>query len=156
MPGLVVGSIALLLFSSITPETSYAILSVYMILLGIGTGLFLAPNLRGVMSSVPKQRRGIGSAMVTLFLNIGLAVSLNLAILVMSLTSPYDLITRIISSVNPVSITPADRLLFFESLKNTYLVTAIVNALAIPASLLQIRRTSMRKKSESPIVSVSE
>ena len=156
LPGLVIGSIALFLFSSITPETSYVVLSVYMVMLGIGTGLFLAPNLRGVMSAVPDNRRGIGSAMVTLFLNIGLAVSLNLAIIVMSLTSPYSLITRIIASINPVSITSADRLLFFESIKNTYLVTAIVNALAIPASFLQIRRRSTRQKSESPTIGLTE
>ena len=154
--GLIVSTAALFLMSTLAIDTSYEVLSLYMVLLGIGTGLFLAPNLRGVMGAVPEQRRGIGSAMVTLFLNIGLTVSLNLAIIVMSLTSPYELITRIISSVNPVSITAPDKILFFESLKNTYLATAIVNALAIPASLLQISRKSTRQKTEKPTIALAE
>ena len=50
-------------------------------MLGLGTGLFVAPNLRAVMSSVPPERHGVGSALFTLFLNIGLTVSLNFAVL---------------------------------------------------------------------------
>ncbi len=147
--GLFVGSIALFLFSTITLDTSFTVLSVYMVLLGIGTGLFLAPNLRGVMGAVPQKGRGVGSAMVSLFLNIGLAVSLNFAIVIMSSTAPYSLITRVISSINPVSISGADRLIFLESIKNTFLAAAIINAIAIIPSILQIRRKPSRQKTEA-------
>jgi EmrB/QacA subfamily drug resistance transporter len=140
LSGLTLATIALLLFGTTNQNTPYFVLSVFMILLGVGTGLFLAPNLRTVMASVPLNRRGISSALFTLFVNIGLTVSLNLAILVMSFTAPYDLITRLVSAVNPVSITSADKLLFVESLKNAYLAFAIINVLAIVASLLQVRR----------------
>jgi hypothetical protein len=114
------------------------LLSVYMVLLGVGTGLFIAPNLRSVMGAVPERRRGIGSALFTLFVNLGLTVSLNFAILIMSLTAPYEVITRIISAINPSSIPLAERLLFVESLRNTYLAFGVINALAIIPSLLQI------------------
>ena len=92
--GLILSSIALFLFSTTSITTAYSVISVYMVLLGVGTGLFVAPNLRAVMSSVPIERRGVGSALFILFLNIGLTVSLNFAVLIMSLTAPYDLITR--------------------------------------------------------------
>jgi EmrB/QacA subfamily drug resistance transporter len=140
LSGLTLSTMMLLFLATTNQSTPYVVLSVYMILLGIGTGLFLAPNLRTVMASVPMDRRGIGSALFTLFVNIGLTVSLNLAILVMSLTAPYDLITRIVSAVNPASISMADKTLFVESLKNAYIAFAIVNVFAIVASLLQIRR----------------
>jgi EmrB/QacA subfamily drug resistance transporter len=134
--GLIISSIALFLFSTTGATTSYFILSIYMILLGVGTGLFVAPNLRGVMSSVPPERHGIGSALFTLFLNIGLTVSLNLAVLVMSFTAPYDLITQIITAANPQSIPAEGIALFLASLKNTYFAFAIVNTLAIiPAAI---------------------
>jgi EmrB/QacA subfamily drug resistance transporter len=132
--GLSLSTVALFLFSSTVQATPYLILSVYMVLLGIGTGLFVAPNLRGVMSSVPIERRGVGSALFTLFLNIGLTVSLNLTVLIMSLTAPYDLITQIISAVNPQSIPSSGIALFVDSLKNTYFAFAVINAIAlIPA-----------------------
>lgn len=70
--GLILSSIALFLFSTTGATTSYFTLSIYMVILGAGTGLFVAPNLRAVMSSVPPERHGIGSALFTLFLNIGL------------------------------------------------------------------------------------
>jgi hypothetical protein len=102
-----------------------------MTTLGVGTGLFVAPNLRAIMSSVPPERHGIGSALFTLFLNIGLTVSLNLAVLVMSFTAPYNLITQIIGAANPQSIPAGGIELFLASLKNTYFVFAIVNTFAI-------------------------
>jgi EmrB/QacA subfamily drug resistance transporter len=142
LSGLILSTIALFLFSTTNQNTSYLILGVHMIILGVGTGLFIAPNLRSIMGSVPEHRRGIGSALFTLFVNLGLTVSLNFAILIMSLTAPYEVITRIISAINPTAIPAAERLLFVESLQNTYFAFGIINTLAIIPSLLQINRRS--------------
>jgi MFS family permease len=144
--GLVLGSAALFLFYTVGENVSYTILTVYMVLLGVGTGLFLAPNLRSVMGALPSQRRGIGSALVSLFLNIGLTLSLNLAILFMSLTAPYDIITKAISALNPASLSVADKAIFFSSLKNTYFALGVINALALIPSALQIGRKRGQKK----------
>jgi MFS family permease len=152
LSGLTLGTVALFLFSTTNQYTPYLILSVYMILLGVGTGLFIAPNLRSVMGSVPARRRGIGSALFALFVNLGLTVSLNFAILIMSFTAPYEVITRIISAVNPTAIPIAERLLFVESLKNAYLAFGVVNALAIVPSLLQINFKSKSTKTENNTV----
>ncbi len=156
LSGLIVGTIALFLFSQTAIDTSYSTLSLYMVILGVGTGLFLAPNLRGVMGALPAQRRGTGSAMVTLFLNIGLTVSLNVAIVVMSLTAPYNLITRLVSANNPISLPASERLVFFNSLRNTYLATAIINALAIPPTILQISGGLRRLQTKAGDVVVTE
>jgi len=153
--GLTLNTISLLLFSTTNQTTPYAVLSLYMILLGVGTGLFVAPNLRALLSAVPMQRRGIGSALFSLFLNIGLTLSLNVAIFIMSLTMPYNLITQIISSVNPTAISTADRILFVTSLQNTYIALGIINAIAIAPSLLQISRKT-RTNQEETLVAQAE
>ncbi len=140
LTGLGLGSITLFLLSTTGATTSYPILALYMVLMGIATGLFLAPNLRSVMGALPMQRRGVGSALVALFLNIGLTISLNFAILIMSLTAPYELISRIVSGIGSVAVTAAQQALFMESLKSAYFVIAIVNALAIIPSVLQINK----------------
>ncbi|MFB3888805.1 MAG: MFS transporter [Candidatus Bathyarchaeia archaeon] len=144
LSGLSLSTVTLFLFSTTDQSTPYWVLSVYMVMLGLGTGLFVAPNLRSVMASAPERRRGIASALFTLFLNLGLTVSLNLAILVMSLTAPYDLITGVISAVNPMGISMVDKMIFVGSLRNTYLAFGIVNALAIVPSVLQIRRSPQK------------
>jgi MFS family permease len=146
LAGLALSSVAMFLFSTITQSTSYSILSVYMVILGVGTGLFLAPNLRGVMGSLPVFRRGVGSALVSLFLNVGLSVSLNFAVAIMTLTAPYGLISGIISGLNPMSITAAERTVFFDSIKNTYAAVALVNTLALIPAFLQIERRQGAKQ----------
>ncbi len=146
--GLVLGSAGLFLFSTVTQSTSYATLVVYMVLLGLGTGFFLAPNLRSVMGALPMQRRGIGSALVSLFLNIGLTVSLNLAVVLMALTAPYATITTVISTINPATLSAADKILFFNSIKSTYFALAVINAVAIIPSALQINRKKQQGKTK--------
>jgi hypothetical protein len=105
--------------------------------------MFVAPNLRAIMSSVPAERHGIGSALFTLFLNIGLTVSLNLTVVIMSLTAPYDLITQILAAVNPASIPAGGIALFVASLKNTYFAFGIINAIAIIRAVIggRIKKT---------------
>ena len=153
--GLALSSVTLFLFSTTNQTTPYAVLTLYMVLLGVGTGLFVAPNLRAVLSAVPEKRRGIGSALFSLFLNLGFTVSLNFAIFIMSLTVPYALITQILSSVNPATITLADKILFIDSLKNTYLALGIINAVAVLPSLLQITRKPM-EKTQKPLIITPE
>lgn len=152
--GLTLNTVSLFLFSTTNQTTPYSVLSLYMIFLGVGTGLFVAPNLRAILSALPMQRRGIGSALFSLFLNIGLTLSLNVAILVMSLTVPYNLITQIISSVNPTAISAVDRTLFVTSLKNTYVALGIINAIAIAPSFLQISSKTKANGEKASIVQV--
>jgi MFS family permease len=150
--GLSLSTVSLFLLSTSNQATSYTVLSLYMIMLGAGTGLFVAPNLRAMLGAVPINRRGIGSALFTLFLNVGFTVSLNLAVIIMSLTVPYSLITSIISTVNAASITTADKLLFANGLRTTYLALGIINAVAIAPSLLQISRKPKPKEDAKPTI----
>ncbi|MGE5575454.1 MAG: MFS transporter [Ignavibacteria bacterium] len=149
LTGLILGSITLFFLSTTDATTPYPLLALYMALMGVGTGFFLAPNLRSVMGARPMQRRGVGSAIVGLFLNVGLTVSLNFAIVVMSFTAPYSLITRIITGIDYVSVTASQQALFMDSIRSTYFVIAIVNALAILPSVFQINRKPKNRASSS-------
>jgi EmrB/QacA subfamily drug resistance transporter len=134
--GLTISGIALLLFYVTPPTAPYITFAFHMIIFGVGTGLFLAPIMRTIMDSAPPNRRGISSATMFLFFNIGLTLSLNIALLTMSLTAPYPLISKILAEVNPSSITPADIALFSASLKNTYLWLAAIDSMAVVPLLI--------------------
>jgi EmrB/QacA subfamily drug resistance transporter len=136
--GLAVISLSLLLFSTTDAFTPYPVLVVDMMLLGAGLGLFASPNISSIMGSVPPQRRGIASSFRATFFNVGYTISLNLAILIMTFTVPYAIVTRIISS-STVGISDADRLLFEQAIKTTYLWLAAINTGAILPSLLRGR-----------------
>jgi MFS family permease len=138
--GLVMSSSALLLLSTTDTSTPYYHIAVYILLLGAGIGVFTAPNVSSIMSSVPPARRGIASAFRIVLFNVGFTISLNLAILIMTFTVPYELVTSLVSSVNPLSVPEVERELFSEGLKQTYLSLAVLNTVAIAPSLLRGKR----------------
>ena len=87
------------------------------------------------MSAVPADKRGIGSAVRSTFLNVGMAFSLNLAILIISFTVPYSLVTQIASGT--ATALAADKLLLMQGLQSAYLWLAVLNTLAIIPSVLR-------------------
>jgi hypothetical protein len=101
------------------------------------------------MGSVPEHRRGIASAFRATFFQVGYVISLNAAVLIMTSAVPYQTITQVISSLNPITITSADKLLFMKGLSTTYFWLAIVNAAAIPPSVLRGSSRYKPKATES-------
>lgn len=135
--GLALTTLSLYLFSTADAYTPYSLVAIYMIILGTGIGLFIPPNISSIMGSVPTQRRGIASAFRATFFNVGFTISLNLAVLIMTFTVPYAIVTDIISSPNAIVIPEVDKILFTEGLKNTYLWLALLNTAGIPPSVLR-------------------
>lgn len=133
--GIVLSSLSLFLFSTITATTPYFVTASYMVLFGIGNGMFSSPNMSAIMSACPREQRGIGSALRTTFFNVGFTISLNLAILVMSFTIPYAVITQITAGCT--TALSADRELFLQALNTAYLWLAILNIFAIIPSALR-------------------
>jgi len=135
--GLALTSIGLYLFSTVTIVTPILTVIFEMILVGAGMGLFVSPNISSVMSSVPEKRRGIASAFRATFFQVGYVISLNAAVLIMTVVIPYQTITQVISAVNPITISFSDKLLFIKGLSTAYFWLAIVNVAAIPPSVLR-------------------
>jgi MFS family permease len=135
--GLALTSFALYLFSTTSVTTPISIVIIHMVLVGAGMGLFVSPNISSVMSSVPVKRRGIASALRGTFFQVGYVISLNAAVLMMTFVMPYQTITQVISAINPITITPTDKLLFMKGLSTAYFWLAIINVAAIPPSVLR-------------------
>ncbi|MFI5421872.1 MAG: MFS transporter, partial [Nitrososphaerales archaeon] len=133
--GLAIQSVSLFLFSTNGINTPYYYSVLYMVFFGLGVGLFASPNMSAVMLAAPLNRRGIASALRNTCWNVGYTISLNLAILLMSLTLPYQAVSSLISS-NIATISVANRTLFIESLKTTYLWLGVINSIAIIPSLV--------------------
>jgi EmrB/QacA subfamily drug resistance transporter len=134
--GIILSSISLYLFSTVDAFTPYSTVVFYMLLFGAGIGVFSSPNMSSIMGSVPADRRGVGSALRATFFNVGFATSLNLAVLIISFTVPYALVTQIVS-VGSANTTNAEKMLFLQGLKATYLWLAILNAVAVIPSALR-------------------
>jgi membrane protease YdiL (CAAX protease family) len=92
-----------------------------------------------IMGAVPPERRGIASAFRSIMFSIGFTVSLNLAILLMAMVMPYTLLSQIITE-QVAELTGANKQLFLDAMKTTYLWLAAFNTLAIIPSVLRGKR----------------
>ncbi|MGD0803797.1 MAG: MFS transporter [Candidatus Bathyarchaeia archaeon] len=137
--GLVITSLSLYLFSTVGVDTPFTYVLMYTLIFGAGTGLFGSPNMSSLMGAVPPERRGVASAFRAIMFSIGLTISLNIAILLMALVVPYGLLSQIITE-QVAELTDANKLLFLDGMKLTYLWLAGVNTLAIIPSILRGKR----------------
>ncbi len=149
--GLILVSASLFLFATTDVATPIPLLIAYMAIFGSGLGIFASPNMSSIMGSVPSERRGIASAFRATFFNMGFVISLNLAILIMTFTIKYDIVSQIISSVGVITITEGDKILFAASLRNTYFWMAVLNTAAIIPSMLRGNRSRNQRGAEAGV-----
>jgi len=82
--GLLISAIGLLGMVRIKASTTILELIIWMIIMGIGTGMFFAPNTNSIMSAVPIERRGIAAGVRIMMLNAGNIISIGLALAILS------------------------------------------------------------------------
>lgn len=141
--GVVLTSLSLLLLSQITTSTPYTTLALYIVIFGVSVGLFSSPNMSSIMGAVPPHRRGVAAAFRTLMMNLGMVLSLNVAVLFMTFTIPFSELSQVISgSTRNLSSVGFSSSLFIEAIKNTFLGLAILDAIAIIPSALRGKRSN--------------
>jgi EmrB/QacA subfamily drug resistance transporter len=85
--GLILSAIGLAIMGGVTPTTSYVLLFIGFVLMGFGNGQTTAPSTTLIMSSVPRAKSGVGSAVNDLSRELGGA--LGIAVLGSIMSSVY-------------------------------------------------------------------
>ena len=80
--GMALGTISLVLFSTLSFETSLSFVVVSMVIYGVGFGLFSPPNTSVIMGSVPPKDTSIASASVSTVRTVGQAMSMGILTLI--------------------------------------------------------------------------
>ena len=135
--GLSISSVGLFWLSQVNVATSYPELVIPMVLLGVGNGLFISPNISSIMGSVPSARRGVASAFRTTMFNVGGAASSGLAILLITTGIPYSVFSNLLRSMDPASLGQLPEREFINGFKVASFVFAILNTCAILPSFLR-------------------
>ncbi len=86
--GLLISALGFIGLIWIRPETSYLELTIWMIIIGIGSGMFFSPNNKAIMAAVPVEKRGIAGGVRTMMNNLGMIISmaLSMAVITSSIT----------------------------------------------------------------------
>lgn len=76
--GMVLAAATFLALMTLPANFDFPVFAALIFLNGIGTGLFAAPNVTGIMNSLPANQRGAGSGMRSTFQNTGMVLSIGL------------------------------------------------------------------------------
>jgi len=123
--------IALLGFSGL--DTSFIHLASGLAIYGFGTGLFQSVNSKSVMATLPKNYLGIGSSLLSMIRNMGMALGVALGSLTLYSFVPHTILSQ-------SAFLGQDSLLFLQGLRYAYLFSAGVSLLAALSSLLATHR----------------
>lgn len=106
--GMVLAAISFLLLMFLPANFPYWAFALFILLNGIGSGLFAAPNSSGIMNSVPASERGQASGMRATTMNAGQVLSIgvffSLIIVGLSSTLPHTMQSQLISQHVPAPV----------------------------------------------------
>jgi EmrB/QacA subfamily drug resistance transporter len=120
--GMIITGIAFLAFTLLPANFDYLPFAIILLIMGIGNGIFMSPNMASVMNSCPAEHRGAASGLRSTLQNCGQTISqaIFFAIIIISLntTLPGALSTAVANAGCPAQIaaafshTPASGALF--------------------------------------------
>jgi len=144
--GLAINGIALLLLGGLTTDASYTEVLYWLLLLGLGQGMFQAPNNSSVMGDVPRDRLGIGSGILSMVRNlgqvVGLAVSASFLLGSLSAVGGPSSLGAIELGALPTKANPALLDAFMSGFRNAYLAAVGFAAVGVSASLVRAPRAT--------------
>jgi len=121
--GMVLTTVGLVIFIFTNEETALGLIIGNLILMGFGFALFSSPNTNAVMSSAPNTAYGVASATLATMRQVGMVLSMGIAMLMFTLY------------IGRVQITPEYYSLFQQSMKTAFIIFAILCFGGIFASL---------------------
>jgi len=121
--GMALTTIGLVIFIFLSAETPLGLIIGNLLLIGFGFALFSSPNTNAVMSSAPKTAYGVASATLATMRQVGMVLSMGIAMLMFTLY------------IGRVQITPEYYPLFQQSMKTAFTIFAVLCFGGIFASL---------------------
>jgi EmrB/QacA subfamily drug resistance transporter len=121
--GMALTTIGLIIFIFLNEATPLGLIIGNLLLIGFGFALFVSPNTNAVMSSAPNTAYGVASAMLATMRQVGMVLSMGIAMLMFTLY------------IGRVQITPEYYPLFQQSIKTAFIIFAILCFGGIFASL---------------------
>jgi EmrB/QacA subfamily drug resistance transporter len=121
--GMVLTTVGLVIFIFLNEGTPLELIIGNLLLMGFGFALFSSPNTNAVMSSAPKTAYGVASATLSTMRQVGMVLSMGIAMLMFTLY------------IGRVQITPEYYQFFQQSMKTSFIIFAVLCFGGIFASL---------------------
>jgi MFS family permease len=135
---------------------SYWLLGLALALMGVGNGLFNAPNTNAVMGAVPPNRRGVAAGTRMLLNNTGQTMAIAVAMVTLSMVMSHDLLNSLFTGVEDAGHT-VDGAAFMRGFHLVFVFSAITSVIAIFCSSMRgsEQRASVTARQPEPAEAVA-
>jgi EmrB/QacA subfamily drug resistance transporter len=134
--GMVVSAAGLALMTTLQVHSPYWQSSLWLLVVGIGSGMFNSPNTAAMMGTVPPYRRGIAAGARTMLQNTGAVISIAFVLAIVTSAIPKDVLFKIFSGLAS-GLTDAQLHPFIHNMHTALWVLAAISVLGAGVSLLR-------------------
>ena len=147
--GMLVGAAGLALMTLLQPDSPYWQSSVYLLVVGVGSGMFNSPNTAAMMGTVPADRRGIAAGARTMLQNTGAVLSIAFVLAIVTAAVPKDVLFKIFSGIAS-GLTDAQLAPFIHNMHTALWVLAATSVIGAGVSLLRPRHEGAAERETAP------
>jgi len=137
--GLVVSGVGMIGMTMLDTGTAYAITAGWLLLTGLGSGMFNSPNTAAMMGAVPAHRRGIAAGTRMMLQNTGSVLSIAILLAIVTAAVPKETLLSIFSGLT-TGLSDAALAPFIHNLHIAMWVLAGTSFLGAFVSLLRPRQ----------------
>jgi MFS family permease len=145
--GMLVTALGLALMTTLQAGTGYWAGGLYLLLVGIGSGMFNSPNTAAMMGTVPTERRGIAAGARTMLQNTGAILSIAFVLAIITAAVPTNVLFAIFSGVAS-GLSSAQLDPFIANMHTALWVLAAISVLGAGVSML---RPSEKRATSRPV-----
>jgi EmrB/QacA subfamily drug resistance transporter len=139
--GMLVGAAALVGMTTLGIGSTVFESSLWLFLVGVGSGMFNSPNTAAMMGTVPPQRRGIAAGARTMLQNTGAVISIAFVLAIVTQSVNKDVLFRIFSGVT-TGLSDATLEPFVHNMHVALWVLAATSVLGAIVSLMRPRHAT--------------
>ncbi len=137
--GMVVTAIGLAGMTVLQVHSAYWISTVWLFVVGVGSGMFNSPNTAAMMGTVPAHRRGIAAGARLMLQNTGAILSIAFVLAVITAAVPKTILFKIFSGLAS-GLSDAQLAPFIRNMHTALWVLALVSLAGAGVSLLRPRQ----------------
>jgi MFS family permease len=128
--------------TTLVESSAYWESSLWLFLVGIGSGMFNSPNTAAMMGTVPANRRGIAAGARTMLQNTGAVISIAFVLAIVTAAVPKPVLFKIFSGLAS-GLTSAQLDPFIANMHTALWVLAAISVVGAGVSLLRPRHVQV-------------
>jgi EmrB/QacA subfamily drug resistance transporter len=134
--GMLVSAVGLAGMTMLQAHTAYIWSAVWLLLVGVGSGMFNSPNTAAMMGVVPMHRRGVAAGARVMLQNTGAVISIAFVMAIVTAAVPKDVLFKIFSGLT--SGLSSEQLQPFIS--NMHLALWVLAAISLLGAVISLLR----------------